>query len=285
MSLQGSWYIQKVSDNTYLMMKIRSIIYRGKTKYQYVEILDFEDYGIGLVLDGFVQSTEVDEHIYHESLVHPAMILHRGPENVLVIGGGEGATIREVLKHNTVKRCVMVDIDGELVELAKKYLGVMHKGSFYDPRVQVIIKDGLEYVKESKDKLFDVVILDLTDPYEPSGLARELYSEKFYRDLKRILRDDGVIVSQVGNAFYYPREFDQAINDIKRVFKYTITYEVWIPSFGYSVNYVLATDIIDPLKIDSAEINNILRRRGVSTKFFSGEIYESLITRNITRKT
>jgi spermidine synthase len=267
------------------MMKIRSIIYRGKTKYQYVEILDFEDYGIGLVLDGFVQSTEVDEHIYHESLVHPAMILHRGPEDVLVIGGGEGATIREVLKHNTVKRCVMVDIDGELVELAKKYLGVMHKGSFYDPRVQVIIKDGLEYVKESKDKSFDVVILDLTDPYEPSGLARELYSEKFYRDLKRILRDDGVIVSQVGNAFYYPREFDQAVNDIKRVFKYTITYEVWIPSFGYSVNYVLATDIIDPLKIDSAEINSILRRRGVSTKFFSGEIYESFITRNVTRKT
>ncbi|MGC9148962.1 MAG: polyamine aminopropyltransferase [Sulfolobales archaeon] len=284
MFLQGSWYLQKVSDNTYMLMKIRSIIYRGRTKYQYVEIVDFEDYGVGLVLDGFVQSTEADEYIYHESLVHPAMTLHRGPEDVLVIGGGEGATIREVLKHNTVKRCVMVDIDGELVELAKKYLGVMHKGSFYDPRVQLVIKDGLEYVRESKDKSFDVVILDLTDPYEPSGLARELYSEKFYRDIKRVLREDGVVISQVGNAFYYPREFDQAVSDMKRVFRYVITYEVWIPSFGYSVNYVLATDIIDPLKINSSEINDVLRHRGVTTRFFNGEIYESFINRKVIKK-
>jgi len=266
-------------------MKIRSIIYSGKTKYQYVEILDFEDYGIGLVLDGFVQSTEIDEHIYHESLVHPAMILHRNPEDILVVGGGEGATIREVLKHNTIKRCVMVDIDGELVELAKKYLGVMHKGSFYDPRVQLVIRDGLEYVRESKDKSYDVVILDLTDPYEPTGLARELYSEKFYRDVKRILREDGVVVSQIGNAFYYPKETDQAIENMEKVFRYVATYEVWIPSFGYSVNYVLATDIVDPLKITSAEIDDVLRHRGVSTKFFSGKTYESLMMRGLTRKT
>ncbi len=285
MSLLGSWYIQKISSSSYLLMKIRSIIYSGKTKYQYVEILDFEDYGIGLVLDGFVQSTEIDEHIYHESLVHPAMILHRNPEDILVVGGGEGATIREVLKHNTIKRCVMVDIDGELVELAKKYLGVMHKGSFYDPRVQLVIRDGLEYVRESKDKSYDVVILDLTDPYEPTGLARELYSEKFYRDVKRILREDGVVVSQIGNAFYYPKETDQAIENMEKVFRYVATYEVWIPSFGYSVNYVLATDIVDPLKITSAEIDDVLRHRGVSTKFFSGKTYESLMMRGLTRKT
>ena len=282
--LSGSWYIQKVSNNTYLLLKIRSVIYQHKTKYQYVEIIDFEDYGVGLVLDGLVQSTAADEYIYHESLVHPAMSIHPRPEKVLVVGGGEGATIREVLKHSTVNKCVMVDIDGELVEIAKKYLGFMHQGSFYDPRVQLIIRDGLEYVKEVEDKSFDVVILDLTDPYEPTGPARELYSEKFYKEIKRILREDGVVVSQMGNAFYYPKEYDQAVNDLKKVFRYVVQYGVWIPSFGYSVNYALATDIIDPLRIENDEIDKRLRERNVSTRFFSGKIYRSFVESMIIRR-
>lgn len=265
-------------------MRIKNVIYSKRTKYQLVEIVEFDDYGVGLILDGYVQSTQADEHIYHESLVHPAMILHSRAEDILIIGGGEGATLREVLKHRTVKRSVMVDIDGELVEIAKKYLGFMHQGSFYDPRVQIVIEDGLKYVSRSSDKSFDVVILDLTDPYEPSGLARELYREKFYREIKRVLRDDGVVVSQVGNAFYYPEEFNNILSDLRRVFTYVAEYEVWIPSFGYAVGYLLASDAVDPERVSERDFDERLRKRDVVTKYLNGRIFRSLILRGVTRR-
>ncbi|MEM4484928.1 MAG: spermidine synthase [Sulfolobales archaeon] len=282
--MMKAYYIQPVSRNTVLGMKIRSVIYSGKTRYQEVEIIDFEDYGVGLVLDGFVQSTQVDEHIYHESLVHPAMILNSRAEDVLIIGGGEGATLREVLKHNTVRKAVMVDIDGELVELAKKFLGFMHQGAFYDPRAEIVIQDGSEYVRKTPDKQFDVIIIDLTDPYEPSGLARKLYSEEFYRDIKRISREDSVIATQAGNAFYYPREYEDIVASLRKIFRYVGEYESWIPSFGYAVSYIIASDTIDPMKFSEEEFDRRLKRRGVSTRYINGVIFRSLILKGVSRR-
>lgn len=277
MVYRGSWYFQDVSENTFLGMRVRSLIFSGDTKYQHVEIVDFEDYGIGLVLDGLVQSTQADEFIYHETLVHPAMLIHRGPETVLIIGGGEGAALREVLRHSTVKRVVMVDIDGELVELAKKYLGVIHQGSFYDPRAEIVIGDGLEYVKKAPDRSFDVVIIDLTDPYEPRGLARELYTESFYREVKRILREDGVVSSQVGNAFYFKNIYREIVGGARRVFRYVRELGVWIPSFGYQVCYILATDARDPDTLSEEELEKTIRERRLSLRYINGRRMVSLL--------
>jgi len=130
--------VQGVGGSTVMVMKVSNVYVSTRTKYQEVQIVDLEGFGRALVLDGYVQSTEVDEFLYHESLVQPAMTTHPNPARVLIIGGGEGATLREVLKHGTVVEAVMVDIDGELVEYAKKYLGVMHRGSFNDPRAKVL---------------------------------------------------------------------------------------------------------------------------------------------------
>lgn len=269
-------YIQPVSRSTSLLMGVREILYRGRTKYQDVEIVVFEEYGLSLILDGLVQSTEADEAIYHEALVHPAMVTHGSPEKVLIIGGGEGYTLREVLRYRSVKRAVMVDIDGELVELAKKYLARIHGNSFNDPRASVVIMDGLEYVDKAEER-FDVVIVDLTDPYGPE-IGRKLYTEDFYRKLHRITSDSGVVVTQAGCSFYYPEHYKGILGSMGRVYRYVRGYSVWVPSFGYAVSYVIASKKRDPGSIGENEVNTILSRCGVEgLKIYTGSLHEGLM--------
>ncbi len=269
-------YIQPVSRSTSLLMGVKEILYRGRTKYQDVEIVVFEEYGLSLILDGLVQSTEADEAIYHEALVHPAMVTHGSPESVLIVGGGEGYALREVLRYRSVRRAVMVDIDGELVELAKKYLSKIHKNSFNDPRAGVVIMDGLEYVEKTREK-FDVVIVDITDPYGPE-IGRKLYTESFYRKLYSITSDGGVVVTQAGCSFYYPEHFKGILEDMGRVYRYVRSYSAWIPSFGYAVSYVIASKSRDPGSIGGDEVKEILGRCGVDgLKIYSGSLHESLM--------
>lgn len=274
--------VQPVSNKTYNIMPLKKIIVRKKTKYQDVIIADLDEYGISLILDGYIQSTESDEHIYHEVLVHPAMVTHPKPEKVLVIGGGEGATVREVLKHNTVKHVVMVDIDGELIELAKKYLECMHKGAFYDPRLKLIIADGKEYVETTNEK-FDVVILDLTDPYS-SALSLELYKEKFYRKVRDILIDDnGIIVTQAGSSFFFENIYRKVLEAVKSAFPLIREYNVWIPSFSYACNFILASLKLDPLNLTVEQVERILKERNVNTKFYNARTHIAILNTPIYR--
>ncbi|MGC8975927.1 MAG: polyamine aminopropyltransferase [Thermoprotei archaeon] len=261
--------IQGVGNSIAMLMRVKNVYVATKTRYQEVQIVDLEEFGRALVLDGYVQSTENDEFLYHESLVQPAMTTHPNPTKVLVIGGGEGATLREVLKHNTVVEAVMVDIDGELVELAKKYLGVMHRGSFDDPRARVLIMDGLKYVEEAPQDYYDVVISDLTDPYGPE-IGRMLYSAEFYVKTKKLMRNDGVLVTQAGNSFFFPEVYEGIVSNLKKVFKVVREYWTWIPSFGYACNYIIASDKYDPLKLTPEDVDKILRNRGVTNRYYDG---------------
>lgn len=267
--------IQGVGNSTVMVMKVKNVYAATKTEYQEVQIVDLEEFGKALVLDGYVQSTEADEFLYHESLVQPAMTTHPNPTKVLVIGGGEGATIREVLKHSTVVEAVMVDIDGELVELAKKYLEVMHRGSFSDPRVKVLIMDGLKYVEEAPQNHYDVVISDLTDPYGPE-ISKMLYSTEFYAKTKKLMKNDGILVTQAGSSFFFPEVYEEIVSNLKRVFKIVREYWTWIPSFGYACNYVMASDTHDPLKLTPDEVDKILRSRDVVNKYYDGRQHQAM---------
>ncbi|MCS7108996.1 MAG: polyamine aminopropyltransferase [Sulfolobales archaeon] len=267
--------IEPVSRTVNLIAGLRAVLVNTKTKYQSVHIVELEEFGKALILDGLIQSTQADEFLYHESLVHPALLTHPNPKKVLIIGGGEGAALREVLKHPTVNRAVMVDIDGELVELAKKYLEVMHRGSFNDPRSEVIIMDGFKYVDESKE-VFDVAILDLTDPHGPE-IARALYSKDFYLKLARRLSHDGVLVSQVGSSFFFPNTYQNTLNSVREVFNVVREYSIWIPSFGYACNFIVASNVHDPAKLSASNIDNLLRERNVSTKFYCGKVHTAFM--------
>ncbi len=273
---EGFVVIEPVGRFSRSMYKVARIHVMKKTRYQEVMIADIVGMGRALIIDNLIQSSELDEHYYHESLVHPAMVLHPRPRRVLIIGGGEGATLREALKHGSVEKAVMVDIDGEIVEFAKQYLGFMHKGSFDDPRAEVVIMDGKKYLEEAPSGSFDVVIFDLTDPYAGEA-ARELYSEHVYREAYRVLGEDGVMVTQAGNSFFYPREYRMVLRNISSVFPHIMEYQAWVPVFGYACNFILASKKHDPSSLTPREVDERLRERGVETRYFDGRVYASFV--------
>ena len=157
------WLHDRISENFTQLHGIKEVLYTGRTQFQAVEIIRSGSLGKCLVLDGKIQSTEVDEFIYHEALVQPAMVTHPRPETAFIAGGGEGATLREVLSHKTVKRAVMIDIDAEVVDLCKKYLPEHSRGAFEDKRTELYHLDARDYPARSEDK-FDIIITDLPDP-------------------------------------------------------------------------------------------------------------------------
>ncbi|MEM0371362.1 MAG: polyamine aminopropyltransferase [Ignisphaera sp.] len=275
--LLGLVIIQGIGRGSTMSLKVKQVHVVKRSKYQEIIVADVEDFGRSLILDGYIQSSEADEHIYHESLVHPAMVLHPNPTKVLIIGGGEGATLREVLKHKTVELAVMVDIDEDIIEVSKEHLPSFHGNAFYDSRARIIIEDGLKFVSETKE-IYDVVILDLTDPYS-SDIAKPLYSENFYRDVYRILSSDGVVVTQAGSAFFYRDVYNSIANSIKNVYRYYLEYQVWIPSFGYACNFVLGSKEYNPVeRLNKEYIDSILKSRGVETRFINGQRMEALIS-------
>ena len=134
---RSKWLHDDINPDLVQLHSIKQVIYSGKTKFQSIDIVDTGSFGISLVLDGKIQSSEQDEFIYHEALVHPAMLSHSNPERVFIAGGGEGATLHEVLTHNTVRRVAMVDIDKEVVDICRRFLATFHRGSFNDPRAEI----------------------------------------------------------------------------------------------------------------------------------------------------
>lgn len=271
--------IQGIGKNSLMLTKIKQVHIIKKSHYQEIIIADLEDFGRCLILDGYIQSSESDEFIYHESLVHPAMILHPQPSKVLIIGGGEGATLREVLKHDIVKSVIMVDIDEDVVKISREYLPMMHRNAFDNPKAKILITDGKKYIEETKEK-FDVVILDLTDPYS-SVIARDLYTVQFYKKIYSILSDDGVMATQAGSSFFFRDTYNEVRNAIRDVFTHVLEYQVWIPSFGYACNFIIGSKIYDPKSLTADKIDKILMERNVRTLFFNGVRYQAMMLMGI----
>ncbi|MEM0026649.1 MAG: spermidine synthase [Ignisphaera sp.] len=279
----GTVIVQGIGENSLMVVKTRALISIKKSPFQEIIVAEVGDFGKALVLDGYIQSTTSDEFIYHESLVHPAMVLHPDPRRVLIIGGGEGATLREVLKHSTVEEAIMVDIDKDVVELAKEHLPEMHQGSFFDRRARVVIDDGKRFVEKEYEKgvQYDVVILDLTDPYS-SEIAKDLYTEQFFVKTNSILAENGVMVTQAGSRFFYTQVYEYVANNIKSVFRYVAEYQVWIPSFGYSCNFIIGSKKIDTsMLLNSEYVDDVLRSRKVSTRFINGKRVAALLLMGI----
>lgn len=236
----GGFYIESFFQKHLFHYKIKKWILRRKTKYQIVDICDLEFFGKTVFLDEKIQSAQVDEFIYHEALVHPAMLLHGNPEEVYIIGGGEGATLREVLKY-PVKKSFMCDIDEEFVEICKEYLPEWHRGSFFDKRVELIYEDARKDLEE-RDNKFDIIISDLTEPVE-GGPSSLLFTVEFYQRVKERLKDGGILTIQAGSTVpYYNLFFSSLYKTLREVFSFVAPYEIFIPSFNMSWGFFIASD-------------------------------------------
>ena len=177
--------------------RMKRRVFKGKSKFQTVEVVETAGHGKLLLIDGMTMVSERDEFVYHEMIAHVPLFVHPNPKRVLVIGGGDGGSVREVLKHKGVERCVLVEIDGLVVEASRKYIPLT-ASKLSDKRAVVRIEDGVKFVRET-DERFDVVIVDSTEPFGP---AKALFGTAFYKDVKRVLTKDGIVVSQAGSPFY-----------------------------------------------------------------------------------
>ena len=234
------WFAEQITPWDIYKHGIDRVLFYQKTKYQEMYIVE-GIYGKALILDGKWQSCTEDEFLYHEGLVHPPMIFHGSPRKVLVLGGAEGATIREVLRWKTVERVVMIDIDGEVVEACKKYLPEMHQNSFDDPRVELIIDDAqnfLEYTSET----WDVIISDLTDPIE-SGPSFPLFTQEYFQKIHQVLSADGSFIIQAGSIS--PAEMYlhvRVTKTLQTVFNYVHSFIPYSTSYGCPLGFILASD-------------------------------------------
>jgi len=272
------WLRDSINKDFVQLHRLEEVLYSGQTKYQSVQIVRSANFGLCLVLDGKIQSSEADEFIYHEALVHPAMITHPEPETVFIAGGGEGATLREVLSHNTVKRAVMVDIDEEVIALARKYLPDHNRGAFSDARTELYHLDAREYLEKSSDK-FDVIIIDLPDPIE-EGPAYRLYTREFYEIVFNRLGNDGLITVQAGSASLNELLNLTAVNNtLRSIFPIVTTYTTDMPCFGGPWGFCTASKKYDPRQLTIDEINARISRRSLTAlKFYDGTTHQGMFS-------
>ena len=275
---KSKWLRDEVNPDLVQLHSIKQIIYSGQTEFQSVDIVDTGSFGICLVLDGKIQSSERDEFIYHEALVHPAMLSHPRPETVFIAGGGEGATLREVLVHNMVKKVVMVDIDDQVVDICHRFLPAFHQGSFDDTRAEIHFTDARRHLQQTNDR-FDVIIIDLVEPLE-IGPACLLYTQEFYQLIKERLNPGGIISVQSGaSGWANSQNFTAIINTLKSVFSIVCPYEVYVPSFVDLWGFATASQSLDPTKLGSEEIDHrISTRLSKKLKSYDGLSHQAIFT-------
>jgi spermidine synthase len=257
------WLRDKINEKFIQLHLLDEVLYTGRTKYQSARIVRSCNFGLCLVLDGKIQSSERDEFIYHEALVHPAMVTHPGPETVFIAGGGEGAALREALKHKTVQRAVMVEIDAEVTALSQKYLPAHSRGAFEDSRTELHHADARAYLEKSKDK-YDIIIIDLPDPIE-EGPAYRLFTREFYRMVCDRLTENGLIAVQAGSAS--PTELlnlTAVYNTLKSVFSIVVTCATYVPCFGGPWGFCIASRQLDPSRLSPAEVDKRIAARSLA---------------------
>ncbi len=271
------WVSEYVSPYDVYLHGITYVYAALRTRYQDMQVVESGLYGKALVLDGKWQSCVGDEFMYHEPLVQVACTLHKAPKRVLVLGGGEGATVREALKWNTVNKVAMVDIDGEVVDACKTHLAEMHQGAFDDPRTELIIGDALDFLDNAGPE-WDIIISDLSDPIE-QGPSFKLFTKEYFTNCKKALKEDGYFVLQAGPVSPPLVGLHARLaSTVRAVFDNAISITSTAPSYGSQWGFVIASSTPIPSKIDPDQVNNMLERK-TNGKFrmFDGVAMQGLL--------
>lgn len=239
-----AWFEETYHPRWRQLIEIERVVHQARTGYQDVLVFDSVDFGRVLVLDGVLQTTERDEFVYHEMLAHVPLMAHAAARDVLIVGGGDGGTLEEVLKHQGVERVVLVELDPAVVEVCRQYLPSIAGAAFEDPRTELRFADGVAYVEQTAAR-FDVVIVDSTDAVGPGEV---LFGEAFYRACRRCLRPGGVLANQTGNAFGEEHRVRDAQHRLRRQFAAADYYLAAPPTyFGGPFTFGFATDDGDKL--------------------------------------
>jgi spermidine synthase len=261
----GSLWLTENDRNTLkISYKLKEIIFSEQSPYQHVMIVDSYDFGRMLVLDGVVQTTSVDGHIYNEMITHVPILLHPHPQKVLIIGGGDCGAAREAAKHSIIEHIDMVEIDELVVKACKQYLPAV-SGNLSDPRVHFIFQDGIQFVKDRKEE-YDVVIVDSSDPVGP---AEALFTHDFYASLEKVLKKDGIMVCQSQSPLFHQDILKQTFDYIQNLFPYAGVYKAVVPTYpGGMWSFTLGSKVY-PIDINSKQVPNL------DTQYFNADIFHS----------
>ncbi|WP_168123076.1 polyamine aminopropyltransferase [Paenibacillus sp. HB172176] len=259
------WYTEKQTESFGITAKITKTYVDEQTDFQQLDMIETEEFGTMLVLDGMVMTTVKDEFVYHEMVAHPVLFTHPNPEQVLVVGGGDGGVIREIMKHPKVKKAVLVDIDGKVIEYSKKYLPTI-AGELDNPRVEVLVNDGFMHIHDHKNS-YDVIMVDST---EPVGPAANLFTKGFYQGIYESLKEDGIFVAQTDNP-WFKADLIQSVNrDVKEVFPIVRVYAANIPTYPSGLwTFTMGSKKYDPLQIDEASIPEL------ETKYYTPHLHKA----------
>ena len=252
------WWEETLHDGFRLRLRVDELLHERKSAYQHLMLFENKVLGRVLILDGIVQTTERDEFIYHEMLSHTPILAHGDVRQVLIVGGGDGGMLRRVLAHPGVERAVVVEIDDSVIELSKRYLPSICGDAFGDPRAEVIVGDGAQFVAEGSDQ-FEVIIVDSPDPVGPAGV---LFERGFYSDCKSRLADGGVIVTQNGVPFLQGEELTSTVHHLRSLFTDVTCYLAPVPIYvGGFMSFGWASD--DPT-LRQVDLKTLAKRASVA---------------------
>lgn len=273
--LFSHWFIDQAAADQFHCFGVKQVLVDYQSPFQRIQIIEVESLGKCLIIDGKIQSTEKDEHIYHESLIHPPLLLHPHPRKVLVLGVGEGATLRELLKYDHLS-ITAVDIDAEMINFSRQYLQEWHHGALNDPRVQLVLEDGWNFIQRSND-LYDIIVMDLPEPY-PDTPAFRLYTPEFYRLAYERMTADGILVTQGETTKMGQEEHHFWIkNNLQAVFPHVYSYQTFIPSYDSSWGFLLAVkNHLNPF-LPPEIIDQLIKEKiKGELKFYDGETHQSM---------
>lgn len=259
------WYTEKQTENVGITCKTVKTLHVEKTDFQDMAVIETQQFGRMLVLDGMVQTTIEDEFVYHEMISHVALNTHPNPKNVLVIGGGDGGAIREIVKHPKVEKATLVEIDRRVVEVSREFLPEISCG-LANPKVTVLYDDGIKHVKDNSNT-YDVIMVDST---EPVGPAVELFSGSFYKSIFNALKEDGLFVAQTESPFFNKALITSCYKEISAVFPLTKLYLASIPTYPSGLwSFTMGSKKYDPELVDASDI------AVYPTKYYNSKIHKA----------
>ncbi|HID55155.1 TPA: polyamine aminopropyltransferase [Candidatus Poribacteria bacterium] len=258
-------------NNTRLEFKVKQTLFVGRSKYQRIAVLDTVSCGKLLLLDGMIMLTEKFEFVYHDMLVHPPLFVHPSPKRVLIIGGGDGGAIREVVKHEEVEQVELVEIDPMVIDVCKKYIPTT-ACQFDHPKLKIHIKDGFEFIKHTPEGTYDVILIDSTDPI-PGGPAVGLYSSEFYTDLFNALKEDGIVTAQIASPYFDEIVLRDYYLMVSEIFPIAEIYLAFTPDYPTGMwAFSFASKRYHP--IDEYDPDRYLNS-GIETGYYNEEIHRA----------
>lgn len=264
------WFKESLTASVGNAFRVDRLVHSEDSDLQHLILFDNETHGRILAIDGLVQVSLGDEFIYHEMVTHTPILAHGAVKSVLVVGGGDGGAMREILRHSSVERIVLAEIDKAVIDFSREWLPTVSSGSFDDPRVEIKICDGVDYMRNG-DEHFDLIIIDSSDPVGPSAV---LFTEAFYRDCHRRLAPGGILVTQSGLAAIHSDVVENTSEYFDRIFQHHGFYAITVPTFSGGVMTLgFATDNAETMSPAPGVIESRFASSGLDTRYYAPDVH------------